>query len=189
MGFREGFHLDPLHAAAGLAVRPRDDGFIQGDFPQLLRLVFVADCESLSRCAHFEQCQQRMCPAHGVHARSNRPDGLPNRLALGVLDRFGQFPAVGNLRAGGMKRFECGFRFPGFRADAQREARPMDSPVIRVEIGIDDLKSGARLEDEPADRAMIGQPAAYGAKIGGRELPFYFAFPSTRLFPSCGVGA
>src|SRR6266404_6233295 len=116
-----------------------------------------------------------MRAAHGVYPRSDRPDRLPKRLARGTLQRFAQLPAVCDLGAGGMKRLERRFRLPGLRADAQREARAMDSPVIRVQVGIEDLLSGARLEDEPADRAVVGQPAANGAKIGGGELPFHFS--------------
>ena len=72
VGLREGFHLDPLHARLGFAVRARDDGFIQGDLAQLPRLVFSADRESLPRGAHFEQGQQCVRTAHGVNARPDR---------------------------------------------------------------------------------------------------------------------
>ena len=139
VGLSEGFHLDTLHARLGLAMGARDDGFIEGNLAQLLRLVFSADREPLPRGAYFEQWQQSVRTAHGVYARSNRPNRLSNRLALGVLQRFAQLPAVGDLRAGGMKRLERRFRFPGLRADAQRKACTMDTPVIRVQVRIEDL--------------------------------------------------
>src|SRR5258707_7094106 len=175
VGLGESFHLDALHARLGLAVRARDDGFIEGDLTQLLCLVFSADCESLPRGAYFEQWQQSVRTTHGVYTRSDRPSRLSKRLAGRVFQGFAQLPAVCDLGARGMKRFERRFRLPGLRADAQREARTMDSPVIRVQVGIEDLLSGARLENEPADRAVVGQPAANGAKIRGRELPFHFS--------------
>src|ERR1019366_3344926 len=126
--------------------------------------------------------------AHGVYASSNRPNRLSNRLALGVLQRFAQLPAICDPRAGGMKRLERRFRSPRLRADAQREARTMDSPVVRVQVRIEDLQSGARFEDEPVDRDVVGQPAANRAEIGARQLPFHFAsITMTVLFLCCGV--
>jgi hypothetical protein len=175
VGLSEGFHLDALHARLGLAVWARDDGIVQGNFAELLRLVFSADRESLPRGAYFEQGQQSVRTAHGVYARSNRPGRLSNRLAIGVLNGLAQLPAVRDLGTGGMKRLERRFRFPGLRTDAQCEARAMDSPVIRVQVRIEDLQSGARFEDEAVDRAVVGQPAANGAKIRGRQLPLHFA--------------
>jgi hypothetical protein len=66
----------------------------------------------------------------------------------------------------------------------------MDSPVLRVEVRIEDLQSGAWFEDEPVDRAVVGQPAANEAEISARELPFHFAsILLTGLFPYCGDGA
>src|SRR5882762_4095832 len=96
-------------------------------------------------------------------------------IARRVLQSFAQVPAVRYLGTGGMKGLESRLRLSGLRTNAQREARTMDSPVIRVQVGIEDLRSGARLEDEPADGAVVGQPAANGAEIGGRELPFHFS--------------
>jgi hypothetical protein len=88
VGPNEGFHLDPLHARLGLAVWARDDGFIEGNFAQLLRLVLSANCESLPRSANFEQRQQSVRTPHGLYARANRPNRLSNRLALRVFKRF-----------------------------------------------------------------------------------------------------
>jgi hypothetical protein len=66
----------------------------------------------------------------------------------------------------------------------------MDAPVIRVQVRIEDLQSGARFEDEPIDRDVVGQPTANGAEIGARQPPFHFAsMRLTGLFLSCGVGA
>src|SRR5260370_21537423 len=133
----EGFPLGPLHGSLRLAVWARDDGFIEGSLAQLLRLVCSADPESLHRRAHFEQWHQSMRAAHGVYPCSDRPNRLPKRLARGTLQRFAQLPAVCDLGAGGMKRLERRFRLPGLRADAQREACTMDSPVIRVQVRIE----------------------------------------------------
>jgi hypothetical protein len=58
----------------------------------------------------------------------------------------------------------------------------VDSPVIRVQVRIEDLQSGARLEDEPVDGAVVGQPAANGTEIGARKLPFYFASILSAVF-------
>src|ERR1039458_1975428 len=115
---------------------------------------------------------------------------MSNRLAIGGLQRFFQLPAVCDPRAAGVKRLERRFRLPGLRAEAQREARTMESPVVRVQVRIEDLKSGARFEDEPVDRDVVGQPAANGAEIGARQLPFDFAsIPLTGLFVFCGASA
>jgi hypothetical protein len=57
VGLSERFHLDELKARLGLAVRVRDDRFIESNLAQLLRLVFSADRESLPRGAYFEQWQ------------------------------------------------------------------------------------------------------------------------------------
>src|SRR5260370_5463186 len=99
----EGFPLGPLHGSLRLAVWARDDGLIEGNLAQLLRLVFSADPESLPRRAHFEQRHQSMRAAHGVYPRSDRPNRLPKRLARGTLQRFAQLPAVCDLRAGRMQ--------------------------------------------------------------------------------------
>ena len=139
MGLREGLHLDSLHARLRLSVRARDDGFIQGNLTQLARLGFSANRESLPRGSNLEQRQQRMRAADGVHPSSDRPDRIANRLAFGTLERFAQLPAVCHLRARGTQRLERRFGLSRLRADAKREARTMDSPVIRVQIGIEDL--------------------------------------------------
>src|ERR1700675_4597070 len=99
---------------------------------------------------------------------------MPNRLALRVFHRFAHLQAVREPRAGGMKRLERRFRFSGPRADAQREARAMNPPVIRVKVRTEELKSGTRFETQPADGAVLRQPAADRAKIGARHLPFHF---------------
>jgi hypothetical protein len=88
-----------------------------------------------------------------------------------------------------MKRFERGLGCSGFGADAKGEARTMYSPVIRVQVRVEDLLRGARLEDEPVDRAVIAQPAPNGAKIGTRELPFDFAPVLMKLRVRCGGSA
>src|SRR5271167_1596585 len=99
---------------------------------------------------------------------------MPNRLGFGVLQRFAELQAVRDLRAGGMKRLERRFRFSGSRANAQREARTMNPPVIRVQVGIEYLQGGAWFEHQSADGAVVGQPAANGAKIGAGKLPLHF---------------
>jgi hypothetical protein len=73
-----------------------------------------------------------------------------------------------------MQRLESRFRFAGLRADAQREARTMYSPVIRVQVRIENLQSGTRLKEQSIDPAVVGQPAANGSEIGGCQLPFHF---------------
>src|ERR1022692_1775687 len=116
----------------------------EGRLTQLLCLVSSAKLESLPRCAYFKQWQQSARTAKGVCARSNRPNRLSNPIALGVLQRFAKFPPVCDLRAGGIKRLERCLQFSGPRADAQRESRTVDSPVVRVQVRIEDLQSGAR---------------------------------------------
>ena len=127
--------------------------------------------------------------AHGMDARPDGARRLPDRLAFRVLQLLGQFAAIRHLRAGGMKRLESRFRFSGLRPDAQRVARAMDPPVIRVEIGIEDLQRRAGFDDETVDRAMVGQPAAHGAEIGARELPFDLALVLMTGFLLCCGGA
>ena len=92
---------------------------------------------------------------------------------------FAQLTPVGDRSAGGMQRLERRFRFSGLRADAQREARTMDSPVIRVQVRIENLQRGARFEEQSIDPAVVGQPAANGSEVGGCQLPFHF--PSVLL--------
>ncbi|HMH27882.1 MAG TPA: hypothetical protein VK580_04820 [Steroidobacteraceae bacterium] len=74
-----------------------------------------------------------------------------------------------------MKRLERGFGCSGFGADAKSETRTMYSPVIRVQVRVEDLLRGTWLEDEPVDRSVVAQPTPNGTKIGTRELPFDFA--------------
>src|ERR1700722_7229516 len=115
-----------------------------------------------------------MSPAHRMNARSDRARGLSNRLAQGVVERLAHLTPVGDRSAGGMQRLEGRFRFSGLRADAQGEARTMDSPVIRVPVRIENLQGGARFEEQSIDPAVVGQPAANGSKVGGCQLPFHF---------------
>lgn len=88
-----------------------------------------------------------------------------------------------------MKRLKRGFgcsgTAPGTRPNPKSEARAMYSPVIRVQVRVEDLLRRAWFEDEPVDRAVLAQPAPNGTKIGARELPFDFAPIFMRLGLCC----
>jgi len=88
-----------------------------------------------------------------------------------------------------MKRLERGLGCSGLGADAKSEARTMYSPVIRVQIRVEDLQRGAWLEDEPVDRTVIAQPALNGTKVGTRELPFDFSHVLVKLRVWCSGSA
>src|ERR1700733_6042989 len=98
---------------------------------------------------------------------------MANRLAFGTLQCFAQLAAVRDLHSRGSERLECRFGLSRLRADAKREARTMDPPIIRVQIRIEDLQGGAWIEDEPFDRAVLGQPAPDRAQVGACKLPFH----------------
>ena len=62
----------------------------------------------------------------------------------------------------------------------------MDSPIVGIQIRIDDLKRGAGLEHEAIDAAVLGEPLAHYLEVGSRQLPFHLAsILGTRTFLHC----
>src|ERR1700744_6303594 len=74
-----------------------------------------------------------------------------------------------------MQRLERGFGCSAVGADTKRETRAMDPPVVRVQVGVENLQRGLGLKGEPVDRSVVVQPAANGLQIGAAQLPFHFA--------------
>jgi hypothetical protein len=65
-----------------------------------------------------------------------------------------------------MKRLEGGFGSSGAASrtgpDSKSETRAMYSPIIRVQVRVENLLRGAWFKDEPVDRPVVVQPAPNG---------------------------
>src|SRR5215471_7077556 len=130
-------HLHTLDTGLWLPVWTRNDCFIECDFSQRLFVVARMNRVSLPRSVNFEQGLQGMRATDSVYPCPDGTWGLCDGLGLRAIESLADLASVGHFRTVGAKRFECGLGLALLGSDTQGKTSAVDSPVVSVEIRIE----------------------------------------------------